>query len=127
MPDYDGTHFDPPAPVASVKVRNPDNGATASGIRMLIDSGADVTLVPRSALVGVGIEMASVKHYELMGFDGTISQTPAVRLEMIFHGRTFRGQFLLIDSDWGIVGRDVINLLSLMLNGPKQTWELLKL
>ncbi len=50
MPRYDASAHDPPAPVAEVSLRRSD-GSTASpvvpGILLLIDTGADVTLLPR--------------------------------------------------------------------------------
>ena len=50
MPAYDATQFDPPAPLAPVALRNPDNGAIQSDVPMLLDSGADVTLIPQTAV-----------------------------------------------------------------------------
>ena len=46
MPKYDAENFDPPAPVAYVTLRNSATGVSLSDIPMLIDTGADVTLVP---------------------------------------------------------------------------------
>jgi hypothetical protein len=48
MPAYDATQFDPPAPLAQVTLRNPDNGAIRPDVPMLLDSGADVTLIPQA-------------------------------------------------------------------------------
>lgn len=124
MPPYDTSRFSPPAPVVEAAVRNPEDGSVASGISMLLDTGADVTLIPRSAADAAGIPIAKDHYYEIMGFDGTISQAAAARLEMIFLGRTFRGQFLLTDQDWGIIGRDVLNLLAVVMDGPKLSWSL---
>ena len=45
MPAYDGTRFDPPAPLVHVSVRNPASGAVLPEVPMLLDSGADVTLL----------------------------------------------------------------------------------
>jgi len=42
---------------------------------------------------------------------------------MIFLNRTFRGRFLLIDQEWGVMGRDILNLVSLLLDGPNLTWS----
>ena len=50
MPAYDSTAFRPPAPVASVTVRSPVSGRVASNILLLIDSGADVSFLPRNPL-----------------------------------------------------------------------------
>jgi hypothetical protein len=41
---------------------------------------------------------------------------------MIFLARAFRGRYLLIDGDHGILGRDVLNHLVLLLNGPEEQW-----
>ena len=46
MTRYDASRFDPPAPVAEVTLRSPDGARTVSGILLLLDTGADVTLLP---------------------------------------------------------------------------------
>ena len=46
MTAYDDDGFDPPAPVARVVLRHPDSAVSVTGVRMLIDSGADATLLP---------------------------------------------------------------------------------
>ncbi len=122
MPDYDDMRFDPPAPVAQVIVRNPDTGDSVRGITMLLDSGADVTLIPRSAVNNLGIAPTTGQVYELMAFDGTISHLSVAYFDMVFLNRTIRGQFVLIDQEWGIIGRDVLNLVAILLDGPQQTW-----
>jgi hypothetical protein len=38
-------------------------------------------------------------------------------------GRTFRGQFLVTDQPVGILGRNILNSLALLLDGPRQTWS----
>ena len=52
-----------------------------------------------------------------MGFDGSRSVAPAVQLELVFLRRAFKGRFLLIDQEWGIIGRDILNHLAILLNG----------
>ena len=44
-------------------------------------------------------------------------------LDMIFLNRAYRGRYALIDAEQGILGRDVLNHVSLLLNGPKQDWS----
>lgn len=122
MPVYEAIRFDPPAPVAQVVVRNPQSGNSLRGITMLLDSGADVTLVPRSVVNSLGIAPATDQVYELMGFDGTISRLSVAYFDMVFLSRTIRGQFILIDQEWGIIGRDVLNLVAVLLDGPRLTW-----
>jgi hypothetical protein len=121
MPDYDATQFSPPAPVALVTLRNPENGVVRADVVMLLDTGADVTLLPQSIVEQLGVGY-SADSYELSDFEGHESTARAVRAEMVFLGLTFRGQFLLIEQDWGIIGRNILNAVSLTFDGPKQSW-----
>jgi hypothetical protein len=123
MPAYDGDQFEPPAPVAYVTLRHPSSGALLSDVPMLMDTGADVTLLPRLYVDRLGISPLPEKVYELRGFDGSISQTEAVLLELVFLERKFRGQFLLIDQPVGILGRNILNALTLLLDGPHGRWD----
>ena len=123
MPAYDGTWFTPPAPLARVTLRNPATGLAQPDVPMLLDSGADVTLVPQEAVALLEVATDSERRYELRGFDGTATAAPIVRLELVFCRRTFRGQFLLINQEWGILGRNVLNAVPLLFDGPRLTWD----
>lgn len=122
MPMYDTRSFDPPAPIAYVTIRHPQTKASYSNVPMLLDTGADATLIPRQVINYLNVPIVANNEYELMGFDGTISVTPVVKLELVFCERTFRGQFLLIDETWGILGRNVLNVIPIIFNGPRLLW-----
>lgn len=122
MADYDSAQFSPPAPVALVTLRNPESGASKAGVSMLLDTGADATLLPRVVADDLGLRY-STSNYELVGFNNSSGIAHAVRAEMNFLGLTFRGQFLLIEQDWGIIGRNILNLVSLTYDGPKLSWD----
>jgi predicted aspartyl protease len=122
MPIYDAAHFDPPAPAALVVLRNPHSAEMGLDVALLVDTGADVTLLPRIAIEHLGTPLLADQQYELVGFDGTKSVAPAVVMEMVFLKRTFRGRFLLIDDELGILGRDVLRHVTLVLDGPRQEW-----
>jgi hypothetical protein len=119
-PTYDAQRFDPPAPLALVTVKSDQLGITFHDVPMLLDTGADVSLLPRSQFAALVSPQA--EQYELHGFDGTKSTAPAVTAELHFLGKTFRGQFLLVDGWYGILGRNVMNNLSLLLDGPSRNW-----
>ncbi len=123
MPAYDAIRFTPPAPLALITLRNIATGASASDVAMLLDSGADVSLVPRQAVLALGVSLDPTAVYELMGFDGNRSLAQAVNLDLGFFGRTFRGRFLLSDHECGILGRDILNHIALSLDGPNLTWD----
>ena len=77
MPSYDAAHFDPPAPVAQVMLRNSHSGATVSDVLLLLDTGADITLLPRTAVEQLGVPLLAGQRYELMGFDGARASRPS--------------------------------------------------
>ena len=120
MPAYDAARFDPPAPVALVTVRSKERGIEVRDVPLLLDTGADVSLLPRSHVAA--IVSPDAKQYELEAFDGTRSTAPTVTVEMELLGKTFRGQFLLIEGWHGVLGRNVLNNLSLLLDGPSRQW-----
>ena len=84
MPAYDAARFDPPAPLARVALRNADAGVVWSDVPMLLDFGADVTLIPQAVVNELGVAAVPDRHYELIGFDGNTSLAPMVQLELIF-------------------------------------------
>ena len=120
MPAYDDARFDPPAPLALVTVTTEQSGILIHDVPMLLDTGADVSLLPRSQVASQASPDA--KQYELEAFDGTKSTAPAITAELQFLGKSFRGQFLLIDSWHGVLGRNILNNLSLLLDGPSRKW-----
>ena len=122
MPAYDDPRFAPPAPVALVSIRHPDREEAVSNVPMLIDSGADATLLPKSAVASLGI-LDMGERYQLAAFDGSTSESEAVRVELVFMNKKFRGLFLLIDAEVGVLGRNVLNRVRLLLDGPSLSWE----
>ncbi len=123
MAAYDERRYSPPAPLAFVAFRVQQSDASAFNVPMLIDTGADVSLVPQSTLDQLGITLDSLPNYQVMGFNGATSFAHAVELDLIFLKRTVRGLYLVIDQDVGILGRDVINHVALLLDGPRLHWS----
>jgi hypothetical protein len=123
MPAYDNTIFDPPAPLARVIIRHPLSGATVSDVPMLLDTGADVTLLPQAFVEQLGITGDANEGYELKGFDGNVSVARVVEVDLLFLRWAFKGRFLLIDQEWGLIGRDVLNHVSLLYDGVHLDWS----
>ena len=123
MPEYDAEYFDPPAPVAYVTLRNPATGALLPDVLMLIDTGADTTLLSADAVDQLGIEPDKDEEFEVQGFDGGIRMVKLVKLELFFLDKKFGGEFLLVDRPIGILGRNVLNNIRLLLDGPSGTWK----
>ncbi len=119
---YEADHFDPPAPVAHVTLHYSVTGAVVSQVPMLMDTDADVTLLPRELVEQLGISSEAGLTYEVAGFDGDIKLAEVVKLELAFLGKKFKGQFLLIDQPVGIMGRNILNAIALVLDGPRGEW-----
>jgi len=123
MPAYDSSLFNPPAPLAKVSLRDLSSGKIVSDVPMLIDSGADITLVPEASIEQLESLVDRRQTYELKGFDGHRSLATSVELDLVFLKRTFRGRFLVVNSESGILGRDVLNHLTVLLDGPRLNWQ----
>jgi len=86
-------------------------------------TGSDLTLIPEQSITELNIELDLTIGYELTGFDGHMSMAKSVQLDLVFLGRTFKGRFVVIDSEIGILGRNVLNHFSLVLDGPGLSWD----
>jgi len=54
---------------------------------------------------------------------GILKQAQMVELELVFLGKKFSGQFLLIDQPIGILGRNILNVLSITFDDPHGKWD----
>jgi hypothetical protein len=122
MPNYDSTLFTPPAPLAKVVLQNPHTGDVIVDVPMLMDTGADVSLIPRIYAERLDAPIDTEQSFELMSFDGEISYTVAAQINLFFLDRTFRGLYLLTGQDIGVLGRDILNFVALLIDGPRLTW-----
>jgi hypothetical protein len=59
---------------------------------MLLDTGADTTLIPEQAAVALGLSAEAGAQWELRGVEGASILAREVFLELRFLRRTFRGQ-----------------------------------
>ena len=84
MPAYDGALFSPPAPLAKVVLRHPSSGAAVYDVPMLLDTSADISLLPLSYVERLGISIDGGESYELMGFDGRVSVARPVEVDLVF-------------------------------------------
>jgi hypothetical protein len=109
-----------------VEILSQNKSLSAANVPMLLDTGADISLVPRNQLSEISAASALGQQYTLQGFDGQESSSQAIHLELHFLGKVFRGQFLLVDGPYGILGRNILNRLALTFNGPALMWHEVK-
>ncbi len=123
MENYDSARFSPPAPLATVTLRNSENGLEERDIPMLLDTGSDVTLVPQ--IYAKKLYLTVSRQFELTSFDNKKSLSRTVNLHLIFEGKTFRGEYFLVEQNYGIIGRNILNFLNLQFDGKNQLWRIL--
>jgi hypothetical protein len=123
MPKYDTENFDPPAPVAYVILHNPKTGALLPDVPMLIDTGADATLLSFDAVKKIGVEIEADTNFEVQVFDGETKRLQLAKLDLYFLGKKFAGDYLLIDRPIGILGRNVLNNLRILFDGISENWD----
>jgi hypothetical protein len=122
MPEYDAENYNPPAPVAYVTLRNPATGDVLSNVPMLIDTGADTTLLPFDLVEELGVEIEEDTGFEVQVFDGDTKILKMAKLDLLVLDKTFKGEYLLIDRPFGILGRNILNNLRLLFDGPRKEW-----
>ncbi len=88
-----------------------------------MDSGSDLTLIPERFVKELNLELDQNESYELTGFDGHSTVAKSVQLDLVFLGRTFKGRFVVVNFETGILGRNVLNHFSLVLDGPGLSWD----
>jgi len=114
--------FDPPAPLAEIILRNIETGERVKAVSVLLDTGADVSLLPASAIGKLNIE-PSGERVKLVGFDESENIADAYTLQIIFLDKRLTGDYCAIDDEIGILGRDVLNWFSIIFDGKSLEWK----
>jgi hypothetical protein len=91
---------------------------------MLLDTGADASLIPQWCVDHLGIPVEGDQVYSLIGYDGTQADSSAVTAQLSFQSLRFKGKFLVRRDPVGVIGRNMLNCLSVKLNGRELSWEL---
>lgn len=120
---YDTT-YDPPAPVIEVEI---DGYVAALGqrkLRALVDSGADATMIPVQVLTAVGAAYQDTLW--MRGVTGARVEIDrylvAIRIgAQLIHGLSVIGAPEEADA---VLGRDLLNQLIVVLDGPAEAGEI---
>lgn len=112
--------YDPPAPVVEVVIV----AAKRMGVEALVDSGADVTLIPISLLEQIGARYSHT--HRLRGVIGAYEPVDIFFVSVEIASQTIRGiRAVAAQTDnETILGRDVLNQLVVTLHGPAEVVEI---
>lgn len=114
--------FDPPAAIGTVVLRDIETGKRSVEIRVILDTGSDVTLLPKRIVDESRSLVSTAPAIELEAFDGTSRQYESVTAQVVFLGKRISGVYFLVDESIGILGRDVLNHYALLFDGPALEW-----
>ena len=115
---YDNNNYNPPAPVLPITIRVPGDGINQITIDALVDTGADITCLPRALIKALHAECAS--SYDVLGINGVpIGPADSYFLEFEIASTKFMLEVIAV-GDEPILGRNLINEFTLNLHGPNQ-------
>jgi predicted aspartyl protease len=123
---YDRQRYSPPAPIMPIDINAPGRTRSGCTVTALIDSGADATLLSINVLEEIGAR--PVGHATLVGISDKPYLAEVYIVNILVGSRTLYAVRVLAmptGSD-SIVGRDVLNHLTITLNGPAGAAELVK-
>lgn len=104
----------PAAPVVPLAVM-PPGGGFAVALQMLVDSGADLTVVP--AGTAARVRLPRIGALTVRGVGGTTSSVPLYAARLLIGDAEVMVEAAELGSD-ALLGRDVLNAWVVTLDGP---------
>lgn len=120
------TKFDPPAPALEIFLSSPGvSTSTPTPVEALIDSGADITVIPRRFVEQLQLKL--VDQLPAMGYEGVQSE----KLVDVYSVKVFIrdvGDYVVkalpSNYEFALVGRDIMNSWELFLHGKAKVFEI---
>jgi predicted aspartyl protease len=119
--------YSPAAPVLPAHIAVPGEAPEGDSMSALVDTGADGTFVPTSLLEDLDapiLYMTNVHSH----FGERLHRVSVHAVDVILFGEVRLPGVEVVADDWGdriILGRNVLNMLNLQLNGTHMTMRLL--
>jgi Aspartyl protease len=117
-------HFQPPAPFVNVSLRCITLGNQLDSQPALVDTAADRTVLPAQIVETLGLVADGRASFQ--GFGGDIVELPLFLVELRLHDlppievRVTHGEH----EPFILLGRDVLNVYRILLDGPQQVLEI---
>ncbi len=107
-------HFEPPAPVAPLRVHSPI-GDAAILLRAMLDTGADCTAIPSE--VARRLRLPAIDRVRIADVTGSRRSVTVHAARLDVAGLSVLARVVAL-GDESIVGRDILNRWFLGLDGP---------
>lgn len=92
---------------------------------MLLDTGADLTLVPKFAVEHLDLDFSQSSEVRLETLEGNKSLAQTVELQITFANEKFQAKFPLIEQNYGVIGRNILNYFRIEFDGLNLWWKIL--
>ncbi|MCS6909138.1 MAG: aspartyl protease family protein [Anaerolineales bacterium] len=117
--------YTPPAPMLQVQLARRGEGPRLGPALAFVDTGADVTFMPRDWLDE--LEATEIDVVRVRGIFGESRSALLYKVDLIVEGQRLPNinVIALSSSSEIILGRNVLNRLVLLLDGPGQTTDVL--
>jgi hypothetical protein len=118
------TEVTPPAPFVQASVRCPTTGRQVEELPAQLDTAADRTVIPD--LVVEQLEFVQVGHLLIQGFGSQVLELPTFLVEIRIHDLAPVPVKVLLGErePYMLLGRDLLNQLRLLLDGPELALEI---
>jgi predicted aspartyl protease len=119
------TRYFPPIPAIELALRTPDGKPSSGPLLALVDTGADITLVPLAHLEQVGAP--ELDEVRLRSHWGSSTMVTTYLVDIEIHARVLPDIEVVGDlhGDTILLGRNVLNKLLLLIDGPRQITDVL--
>lgn len=116
--------YSPAAPVVTVTVYSPGEPNDQVQLALMLDTGADVTALPLRALKEIDAEY--LESVTLLGIAGGRVRVDTYRVVIQLGPHTMGGVRVIgvAASSNAVLGRDVLNQLTMVLDGPANVTEI---
>ena len=115
----------PPFPTIEAEPSDPFTGKSRGPLTAKIDTGASITVIPRS--LARELELYPFDKRLVWGFRGTPSVELTFPVDITVEGHVVEFVEVILDEEGDfLLGRDVLNQLVLVLNGPSLIVEVLE-
>lgn len=122
--DYDSDAYDPAAPIADIVVSRTSTGGLEVTLSALVDSGADATMLPIGVLAQVGARFLETRQMRGATGHRLVVDTYLVTVRLGPHRLHGIQAVAMLEGMEAVVGRDVLNQLEIVLNGPANVLEI---
>ena len=122
--DYDGQSYNPAAPIVEIIITHPTKIGNQDRVMALIDSGADATMLPINILNKVGARFIETRQLRGRAGQQLVGDTYLVSIQLGPFNLHGIHAVALREGFEAVLGRDVLNQLIIVLNGPAHVTQI---